>query len=232
MPRIYDYEKEAQLTNEHSFLVDKQNNTTKSVLAEDIKHYVLQNNSIGYLSNSIVDTESIQILNNKKLNNPKINSDVALLAKSEEINTLAGVNVTTAELNRLIGLNVTANELNSVKHNNGNFQQQIDKLTNHSVSLVFATSATSTTYKISEDDIKQILLWQGLEKSIALVPDASIYLVENNKLIDESKAVITTVYTVATNDVNHLDYIEFSGLTANTKYRVFFTNIKAINAVI
>jgi hypothetical protein len=81
-------------------------------------------------SGDIVTTDDEQILTNKTLSSPKINSATSITATSEELNTLDGILSTTNELNKLHYITASTDEINHLTGVTSSIQTQINQIIN------------------------------------------------------------------------------------------------------
>lgn len=90
------------IDNDIFFVDDYVNGNDSHCQAIHIKQYVLNGKTIGGTeSGDIVDTDKVQTLKNKRLNEPQINSETKLLSTSEELNKLHNNNITPNDLTAL-----------------------------------------------------------------------------------------------------------------------------------
>jgi len=90
------------IDNDIFFVDDYATGNDSHCQAIHIKQYVLSGKTIGGSgAGDIVDLDSTQTLTNKRLNNPKINSNTELLTTSEELNKLHNINITPDDLTAL-----------------------------------------------------------------------------------------------------------------------------------
>ena len=90
------------IDNDIFFVDDYATGNDSHCQAVHIKQYVLNGKTIGGSgAGDIVDIDSTQTLTNKRLNNPKINSNTELLTTSEELNKLHNINITPDDLTAL-----------------------------------------------------------------------------------------------------------------------------------
>lgn len=90
------------IDNDIFFVDDYTTGNDSHCQAIHIKQYVLNGKTIGGTeSGDIVDTDKVQTLKNKRLNEPQINSETKLLSTSEELNKLHNNNITPDDLTAL-----------------------------------------------------------------------------------------------------------------------------------
>ena len=90
------------IDNDIFFVDDYTTGNDSHCQAVHIKQYVLNGKTIGGSgAGDIVDLDSTQTLTNKRLNNPKINSNTELLTTSEELNKLHNIDITPNDLTAL-----------------------------------------------------------------------------------------------------------------------------------
>ena len=90
------------IDNDIFFVDDYTTGNDSHCQAIHIKQYVLNGKTIGGSgAGDIVDIDSTQTLKNKRLNNPKINSNIALLSTSEELNKFHNIDITQEDLTAL-----------------------------------------------------------------------------------------------------------------------------------
>ncbi len=91
------------IIDEDIFFVDDYTNGNDShCQAIHLKQYILNGKTIGGSGNGdIVDNDSIQTLKNKRLDNPKINSNIELVTTSTELNRFHNIDITPDDLSAL-----------------------------------------------------------------------------------------------------------------------------------
>lgn len=90
------------IDNDIFFVDDYATGNDSHCQAIHIKQYVLNGKTIGGSgAGDIVDTDKVQTLKNKRLNEPKINSSVNLVSTSEELNKLHNIDITPNDLTAL-----------------------------------------------------------------------------------------------------------------------------------
>lgn len=117
--------------------------TDKVASLSAMAEFILREKTIPSVGNEMVTNYASQLLTNKTLELPKINSTTSTTATSEEINTLDGILSTTAELNKLHGVTASTAEINRLSGVTSNIQTQINYITNQSL------AATNRIYHYS-----------------------------------------------------------------------------------
>ena len=106
--------------------------TDKVAALSAMAEFILREKSIPSVGSEIVTDSATQILTDKKLISPKINSDTTITANGADINKLSGMTSSTAELNKLTGVTVTPAEINRLSGVADNIQTQINNIANQS----------------------------------------------------------------------------------------------------
>jgi len=104
--------------------------TDKVAALSAMAEFILREKSIPSVGSEIVTDSATQILTDKKLISPKINSDTTITANGADINKLSGMTSTTTELNKLHGVTASTAEINHLTGVTGSIQTQINQIIN------------------------------------------------------------------------------------------------------
>ncbi len=215
--------------NDIFFVTDSVADIDSKCTGGDIKKYVLNEKTVGGTgAGDIVNIDSSQTLTNKKLIEPKINSDNKIQATSDEINKLHNANITTAELNTLHSVADKLTALSDVQTTQ-TIQAQINALKTiiEAQNIIIYNSiikATSNSIVLDSDDILTALNIDP-EKYYIVVSSIS----PNITIVDKIAGKYTHYYDCPIEyyeiydpvlDKNIFYKITFSGLNVDTFYDI------------